>query len=105
MLEEALPDVLAGLEAAGGAAFDPLAFMPPSITDRAPRDGDDRFRTVTARRPVFEQVLGRAADAEPGLEIRRGVAVAGLVARAPQRRAAACVRRAHRRRASNSTPT
>ena len=86
VLEEALPDVLAGLEAAGGAAFDPLAFMPPSIADRAPRDGDDRFRTVTARRPVFEQVLARIAEAEPGLEIRRGVAVAALVARAPNGR-------------------
>ena len=50
VLEEALPDVLADLEAAGGIAFDPLPMMPPSITDRAPRAGDDRFRTVTARR-------------------------------------------------------
>jgi 2-polyprenyl-6-methoxyphenol hydroxylase-like FAD-dependent oxidoreductase len=82
VLGEALPDVLAGLEAAGGIAFDPLPLMPPSITDRTPRDGDDRFRTVTARRPVFEQVLGRAVDAEPGLEIRRGVSVAELVLRA-----------------------
>ena len=82
VLEEALPDVLDGLEAAGAAAFDPLPLMPPSIADRAPRDGDGRFRTVTARRPVFEQVLGRAADAEPGLEIRRGVAVTGVIARA-----------------------
>jgi 2-polyprenyl-6-methoxyphenol hydroxylase-like FAD-dependent oxidoreductase len=53
--------------------------MPPSITDRTPRDGDDRFRTVNARRPAFEQVLGRIADTEPGLEIRRGVAVAELI--------------------------
>jgi 2-polyprenyl-6-methoxyphenol hydroxylase-like FAD-dependent oxidoreductase len=82
VLEEALPDVLAGLQAAGGAAFDPLPMMPPPITDRAPRDGDGRFRTVTARRPVFEQVLARVADAEPGLEIRRGVSVAGLITRA-----------------------
>ena len=82
MLEEALPDVLAGLEAAGGIGFDPLPLMPPSITDRTPRAGDDRFRTVTARRPVLEQVLAEAADAETGLEIRRGVSVAELVLRA-----------------------
>jgi 2-polyprenyl-6-methoxyphenol hydroxylase-like FAD-dependent oxidoreductase len=81
-LDEALPDVLADLEAAGGIAFDPLLMMPPSITDRTPRDGDGGFRTVTARRPVFEQVLGRAADDEPGLEIRRGVSVSALIARA-----------------------
>lgn len=79
VLEEALPDVLASLEAAGAIPFDPLRIMPPSITDRTPRDGDDRFRTVNARRPAFEQVLGRIADTEPGLEIRRGVAVAELI--------------------------
>jgi 2-polyprenyl-6-methoxyphenol hydroxylase-like FAD-dependent oxidoreductase len=82
VLEEALPDVLAELEAAGGCAFDPLPMMPPPISDRARRDGDGRFRTVTARRPVFEQVLGQAADRERGLEIRRGVPVAGLITRA-----------------------
>ena len=75
VLEESLPDVLAGLEAAAGVRFDPLVLMPPSITDRAPRDGDDRFKTVTARRPTVEQVLARVAEAEPGLEIRRGVTV------------------------------
>ena len=82
VLEETLPDVLAGLEAAGGIGFDPLPLMPPSITDRTPRAGDDQFRTVTARRPVLEQVLAEAADAETGLEIRRGVSVAELVLRA-----------------------
>lgn len=81
VLEEALPDVLASLEAARAIPFDPLRIMPPSITDRTPRDGDHRFRTVNARRPAFEQVLGQAADAEPGLEIRRGVAVAELIVR------------------------
>jgi len=80
VLDEILPDVLASLEAAGGLRFDPLQLMPPSITDRTPRAGDDRFATVNARRPVFEQVLGQAADEEPGLEIRRGVSVAALVA-------------------------
>ncbi|HEY1516253.1 MAG TPA: FAD-dependent monooxygenase [Solirubrobacteraceae bacterium] len=81
VLEEALPEVLASLEAAGAIPFDPLRIMPPSITDRTPRDGDDRLRTVNARRPAFEQVLGQTADAEPGLEIRRGVAVAELIVR------------------------
>jgi 2-polyprenyl-6-methoxyphenol hydroxylase-like FAD-dependent oxidoreductase len=81
VLEQALPDVLTSLEAAGAIPFDPLLIMPPSITDRTPRDGDDRFRTVNARRPAFEQVLGRVADTEPGLEIRRGVAVAELTVR------------------------
>jgi 2-polyprenyl-6-methoxyphenol hydroxylase-like FAD-dependent oxidoreductase len=79
VLEDELPDVLFALEGAGGLRFDPLCLMPPLITDRAPREGDERFKTLTARRPVLEQVLSRAADAEPGLRIRRGVSVQGLV--------------------------
>ena len=81
VLEEELPDVLAALAAAGGRRFDPLCLMPPSITDRRPRDGDDRFATLTARRPVFEQVLSHAADAEPGLKVHRGVSVRKLTVR------------------------
>ena len=81
VLEEELPDVVAALEAAGGLAFDPLRLLPPLITDRTPRDGDERFKTVTARRPVLEQVLARAADAESGLDIRRGVSVRELLVR------------------------
>lgn len=82
VLEEELPDVIVALEAAGGLRFDPLCLMPPQITDRTPRDGDERFKTITARRPVLEHVLGRAADAEPGLEIHRGVCVRELVVHA-----------------------
>jgi 2-polyprenyl-6-methoxyphenol hydroxylase-like FAD-dependent oxidoreductase len=78
VLEALLPDVLAGLEEAGGVRWDPLQIMPPSITDRAPRPGDERFVTIAARRPALEQVLGRAAEAEPGLDLRRGVAVKEL---------------------------
>ena len=81
LVEEMLPDVAVALEDAGGLRFDLLGLMPPSITDRTPRAGDERFRTLTARRPVLEQVLGRAADAEPGVEIRRGVHVRELVVR------------------------
>jgi 2-polyprenyl-6-methoxyphenol hydroxylase-like FAD-dependent oxidoreductase len=82
VLEQELPDVVAALEAAGGLRFDPLCLMPPLITDRTPRDGDERFQTVTARRPVLEQVQGHAADAEPGLEIHRGVSVREVVVHA-----------------------
>jgi 2-polyprenyl-6-methoxyphenol hydroxylase-like FAD-dependent oxidoreductase len=79
VLEQELPEVLVALEAAGGLRFDPLSLMPPTITDRTSRSGDERFETITARRPVLEQVFGRVADAEPGLDIRRGVAVRELV--------------------------
>ena len=79
MLEDELPDVVAALDAVGGLRFDALRVMPPSIADRAPRDGDERFKTITARRPVLEQAFGRAAEAETGLAIRRGVRVRELV--------------------------
>ena len=78
VLKAALPDVGAALEASGGTRFDALCMMPPSIVDRAPRPGDERFVTTTARRPVLEHVLGQAAQSEPGLEMRRGVVVEGL---------------------------
>jgi len=81
LLEEMLPDVAVAIEDAGGLRFDLLSLMPPSIADRTPRDGDERFRTLTARRPVLEHVLGQAAHAEPGLEVRRGVLVRELLVR------------------------
>ncbi len=75
VLERELPDVARALEAAGATRFDMLALMPPQIQDRSPRDGDERFATLTARRPVVEQALARAAEAERGLQLRRGVGV------------------------------
>lgn len=82
LVEESLPDVAGALEAAGGLRFDLLSVRPPSITDWAPRATDERFRTLTARRPVLEQVMARTADAEPGLEIRHGVSIQELTVRA-----------------------
>ncbi len=79
ILEEELPDVVEALGAAGGLRFSMLSLMPPSIEDRAPREGDERFKTITARRPVLEQTLRRAAEAQAGLEIRRGTSVRELL--------------------------
>ncbi len=78
VLEEELPDVAEALAAAGALRFDVLSVMPPTITDRHTRPGDERFTTLTARRPVLEQVLGRAAEEQVGLDVRRGVRVSGL---------------------------
>ncbi|HWY17480.1 MAG TPA: FAD-dependent monooxygenase [Solirubrobacteraceae bacterium] len=78
VLEEDLPDVLRGLIAAGAARLDLLALVPPHLAEAGPRAEDARFVTYTARRPVFEQVLARAAAEEPGLEVRRGAAVKQL---------------------------
>ena len=75
VLERELPDVFDGLVSAGAMRMDVLGLMPPTVADRDPRAGDERFVTYTARRPVFEQVLGAAAEDEPGLTVRRGVTV------------------------------
>jgi flavin-dependent dehydrogenase len=58
--------------------FSFLEAVPESMTGGR-RDGDDAFRTITARRPVAEAAIARVAAATPGVEIRRGTAVAGLV--------------------------
>jgi 2-polyprenyl-6-methoxyphenol hydroxylase-like FAD-dependent oxidoreductase len=82
VLDEELPDVRDALVAAGGLSFNPLGAMPPTIVDRGPRPGDERFVTLTARRPTLELVLGRAAEKEPGVEVHRGVGVRELTASA-----------------------
>ena len=52
--------------------------MPPNLAEGGAQAGDERFVTYTARRPLIEQVLGKAAEDEPGLEVRRGTAVKEL---------------------------
>ena len=75
VLETELPDVLGTLADAGATRLDWPKMMPPTITDRSPRDGDERLVTLTARRPTIEHALAQAAAAQPpGLTVRRGVA-------------------------------
>ena len=78
VLEAELPDVAAAFLAAGAVRTNALDHMPPSVADRTPRPGDDRFATITGRRPTFEHVMARIAEEEPGVTVRRGVAAAGL---------------------------
>ena len=77
LLEQRLPEVAQALVQAGGASYDMLSSLPPFITDRTPREGDDRFVTVTGRRPVVEYAV--AATAGERLDIRRGAQVTELV--------------------------
>ena len=77
LLDAMLPEVTQTLLRAGGNSFDLLSLMPPFIEDRAPRAGDERFVTVTARRPVIEYAV--ATTAGEHLDVRRGVAVAELL--------------------------
>lgn len=77
LLDERLPEVADALRKAGAGSYDGLAYQPPTITDRAPRPGDERFATYAARRPLIEYAMVSAAEA--ALEVRRGVRVTGLL--------------------------
>jgi 2-polyprenyl-6-methoxyphenol hydroxylase-like FAD-dependent oxidoreductase len=81
ILDDDLPGMTEALLGAGCIRVDPVAWLPPFITDRAPRPGDDRFRFVTGRRPVVEAVFARAADQHENVTVRRGATVVGLLAR------------------------
>jgi 2-polyprenyl-6-methoxyphenol hydroxylase-like FAD-dependent oxidoreductase len=71
-----LPEMRPGLQAAGALPINVLEALPEAR--RGPmRDGDERFETVTARRPVLEAALAATAEAG-GVTIRRGVTVTGL---------------------------
>ncbi len=79
LCDEDLPGVTDALLAAGCRSFDPLDTAPPSLGDHDSRPGDERFRWVTGRRPVLEAVLAAWAEQQPGVTIRRGVRVLGLI--------------------------
>jgi 2-polyprenyl-6-methoxyphenol hydroxylase-like FAD-dependent oxidoreductase len=80
VLEAALPDVLDALIAQGAVAVDPADRLRAMGGDGAV-PGDEALGTFTARRTTIEQVLGRAAEDEPRVEVRRGVAAEALLAR------------------------
>jgi 2-polyprenyl-6-methoxyphenol hydroxylase-like FAD-dependent oxidoreductase len=79
VVDRELPGLTERLGDGGCVRVDPLQSLPPSIADRSPRPGDDRFRFVTGRRPVVEAVLAAAAEDHPRLSVRRGVRVTGLL--------------------------
>ncbi|MBZ9867532.1 FAD-dependent oxidoreductase [Mesorhizobium sp. CA15] len=58
--------------------FDPRS-LPPTITDRAPRLGDEAMRFVTGRRPVIEWAVAEMAQAAPNVTVRRGIKVRELI--------------------------
>jgi 2-polyprenyl-6-methoxyphenol hydroxylase-like FAD-dependent oxidoreductase len=78
ILEEELPDVAAAIEGDGALRINPLLDAPESF--RGPRrDGDDRFEMLSGRRAMTERAVASVAERTPGLTIRRGVAVDGLL--------------------------
>lgn len=76
-LREHFPDVLADLVAAGGTT------MPMTADLGEPQPGDEDLKVIIVRRTTFEWVLRKAVVAQPGVEIRTGVAVVGLTTASP----------------------
>lgn len=73
MMEAELPMVIDELMAGGASRFNMLG----PFAEVMDPDGD--HVVVTARRPVVEAAVGRAAARTPNLTVRRGAAVEGLV--------------------------
>ncbi|MEO8696369.1 MAG: FAD-dependent oxidoreductase [Acidimicrobiales bacterium] len=73
-----LPAVVAELETSGALRVNPFTTIPESLSGGW-RPGDDRFETLTGRRPVVEAAFARAVAADPTITVRRGTAVRGLL--------------------------
>jgi hypothetical protein len=79
-LRARLPDVVASLLGCGAAEATLTSQMPPTIADRSPRAADEQMNLAMTRRSTVDWVLARLAAAEPGVELRSGTRVTGLVA-------------------------
>jgi 2-polyprenyl-6-methoxyphenol hydroxylase-like FAD-dependent oxidoreductase len=77
VLGERFPDVLADLRAEG------CTVLPPALDLGDAQPGDEDLVVLAMRRTTFEWVLRRAATAEPGIDLRSGVGVAGLTVAGP----------------------
>ena len=79
VVEAELPEVAQALEAAGALRLNLIRdVLPPALTGGW-QDGDERYDWLTGRRALVEAVLAKAAEATPGVEIRRGTVVVGLL--------------------------
>jgi len=80
-LRDHYPDVLAALLVAGATELRFGDGLPPTLRGFEPLPDDDDLTMLACRRTTFEWVLRRVAVAEDHVELRTGVAVAGLTAR------------------------
>ncbi|MGH3406573.1 MAG: FAD-dependent oxidoreductase [Streptosporangiaceae bacterium] len=103
VIQARLPEVARPLAAAGAAAFNPVSLMPPGITDRAPRPGDERFGTLNARRPVLEHAMATAGSGR--IDIRRDALVTGLLSDRPGQVTGVRLRPGTELRAGTSPPS
>jgi 2-polyprenyl-6-methoxyphenol hydroxylase-like FAD-dependent oxidoreductase len=79
ILDTELPDVPKALEAAGALRLNFIRDLLPTDQTGGWRGGDERYEWLTGRRPMVEAVVALAAEATPGVEVRRGTAAGGLI--------------------------
>ncbi len=79
-----LPEVVARLREAGGLTYNLIADALAAIPGDGLREDDVRFETTTARRPMIEWAFASAAAEQPGVTVRRGAAIRGLLTVASQ---------------------
>lgn len=78
LLQAELPEVLEEAVALGALEFEVMRLVPEEMIGGY-RESDAMFTSLAARRPVLEAALARVCERTPGLEVRRGVGVAGLL--------------------------
>ena len=78
LLRDQFPDVLAALIAAG---VHEISVVPPAVTPGTPayEQSAEDLQVLSCRRTTLEWVMRRSALAEPGVSLRVGVGVSGLL--------------------------
>ncbi|WP_299538705.1 FAD-dependent oxidoreductase [uncultured Streptomyces sp.] len=79
LLRDRLPQVAQALVDAGPLRLNIVGPGSQLPGMGGPRPGDERYDTLTARRPVLDAAFATAAAATPGLTVRRGTGVTGLL--------------------------
>lgn len=79
LMDASLPEVTREFRDAGALTVNPFRDAPAEVTGGF-RDEDARFDALTARRPVAEAAVARVVAGVDGVTVRRGIAVAGLLA-------------------------
>jgi 2-polyprenyl-6-methoxyphenol hydroxylase-like FAD-dependent oxidoreductase len=81
LLQQRLPDVYESLLGAGVEEAPLESLMPPTLMDRSARPGDEQLTTLVSRRSTIDWAVLRVVRHQPGVSIRAGVDVTGLIAR------------------------
>ncbi|MEO7804456.1 MAG: hypothetical protein ABIS18_08935 [Actinomycetota bacterium] len=80
-MREFAPDVIEDIERVGVIVRGPDELIPPSLRGELPDDSDNDLVVINSRRSLVEAVMRRAVLAEPRVQVRSGVGVAGLEAK------------------------